>query len=140
MADMTSSLKKEKITRSLEQRLGRLRGGLSLKEGEHLLDICLYRNKTKVRQVVTDDMNERHILLPSAFTAKTIKDDIRAGAWMNDANGKPQYVGSGIALSKFGGGTVVLTRKRAIPLMAKNVLEFVGIVKGGEFNPATDEE
>lgn len=142
MADMLKQIKKEKTARSIAARLGRIRGGMSLAEGEHLLDLCLYRNKSGVRQVVTDMLNQRFTLLPATFTAKTIRNDIKAGAWRprNDGSGKADYVGSSVQLEKFPGGTIILTRKAAIPLMAKNILEFVCVVDGGKFDPETDSD
>ena len=94
--------------RSLADRIAVATARTSLKKGEHLMDLVLYRNATKTDQVVVDDVGQKHTLLPAGFTSKSLRPD------------QPQV--------EFKGGTVILTRQRGQRMVATNVLHEVHVV------------
>lgn len=103
-----------KKRRSLEDRLRNVAAQSSLKEGDHLEDLVLYRNATKVPQVLTNLQNKQVTLLPQGiYTDKSVREYER----------NPDAT-----LEKFQGGTVILTRQVGIPLVASGILEELEVV------------
>ncbi len=107
---------RKKRRRTLQERLGEVRAGGQMKEGEHMMDLVLVRNNTGLDQVVTTDDERRIKLLARGITDKS--------AVMADKSGDPDSAD----LEEFKGGTVVLTRKLAVPLVAHGVAEIVSVV------------
>lgn len=120
--------KKRRPRRTLQERLGQVRAGGQLKEGEHMMDLVRYRNKTFLDQVVTTDDDRRVKLLGKGITDKS--------AVMADKSGDPDKA----ELVVFEGGTVVLTRKRGLELIAASIVEEVCVVDHANPDDYEEEE
>lgn len=116
----------KKKRRTLQERLGHVRAGGQLSKGEHMMDLVRIRNHTSLDQVVTTDDNRRVKLLAKGITDKS--------AVMADKSGDPDHA----ELVEFKGGTCVLSRKLAIPLVATGVIEIIELVD--EADPDDYEE
>lgn len=117
---------KKKKRRTLQERLGHVRAGGQLSKGEHMMDLVRIRNATNLDQVVTTDDNRRVKLLGKGITDKS--------AVMADKSGDPDHA----ELVEFKGGTCVLSRKLALPLLANGVIEIIELVD--EADPDDYEE
>jgi membrane protein involved in colicin uptake len=117
---------KKRRRRTLQERLGQARAGGQLAKGEHMMDLVRVRNNTNLDQVVTTDDDRRVKLIAKGITDKS--------AVMADKSGNPDTA----ELEVFPGGTVVLSRKLAIPLVAHGVVEIIKTVD--EADPDDYEE
>jgi hypothetical protein len=117
---------KRKRRRTLQERLGHVRAGGQLSEGEHMMDLVRIRNNTNLDQVVTTDDDRRVKLIAKGITDKS--------AVMADKSGDPDKA----ELKEFPGGTTVLSRKLAIPLVANGVVKIIATVD--EADPDDYEE
>lgn len=106
---------KLKPAMSLRDRMSKARVEQQLLPGESLDDICLFRNRTEVPQVVTDDLGKKHTLPQAGLTG-------RSWAEVDKKKIKPS---EGV---KFAGGTVLMSRGRGLPLVASNILELIDVV------------
>lgn len=117
---------KKRRRRTLQERLGHVRAGGQLSAGQHMMDLVRVRNNTNLDQVVTTDDDRRVKLIAKGITDKS--------AVMADKSGDPDKA----ELKQFAGGTTVLSRKLAIPLVANGVVEIIGTVD--EADPDDYEE
>ncbi len=117
---------KKRRRRTLQERLGQARAGGQLGKGEHMMDLVRIRNNTSLDQVVTTDDDRRVKLIAKGITDKS--------AVMADKSGDPDSAD----LEEFKGGTCVLSRKLAIPLVAHGVVEIISTVD--EADPDDYEE
>lgn len=117
---------KKRRRRTLQERLGQARAGGQLGKGEHMMDLVRIRNNTSLDQVVTTDDDRRVKLIAKGITDKS--------AVMADKSGDPDSA----ELEEFKGGTCVLSRKLAIPLVAHGVVEIIATVD--EADPDDYEE
>lgn len=132
MAEATkvaATVEAPKKKRSVEDRLSTLQGRSSLGKDEHLEDLVLYVNCSDTIQVIEDDARARHQLLPAGYTDRAIT-----------------LVENGVITSreefnqkenKFLGGTIILTRKRGLKLVAVNILKELTVLDRA--NPADYE-
>jgi hypothetical protein len=112
----TDPPKKKRRRRTLQERLGHVRAGGQLNKGEHMMDLVRVRNNTSLDQVVTTDDDRRVKLIAKGITDKS--------AVMADKSGDPDHA----ELTEFKGGTTVLSRKLALPLVANGVVEIIKTV------------
>lgn len=99
--------------RTLEERLRAVNAQVALRKDENLQDLILYRNATKIPQVIVTDLGHSITLQPRGYTDRSLNHAAR------DSN-KP--------LVPFLGGTVIMTRQRGLELEARGILEVVQIV------------
>lgn len=125
-ATATVEAPKKRRRRTLQERLGHVRAGAQLSKGEHMMDLVRVRNNTSLDQVVTTDDDRRVKLIAKGITDKS--------AVMADKSGDPDHA----ELVEFKGGTTVLSRKLAMPLVANGVIEIIATVD--EADPDDYEE
>lgn len=125
-ATATAKPPKKRRRRTLQERLGHVRAGGQLAKGEHMMDLVRVRNNTGLDQVVTTDDDRRVKLIAKGITDKS--------AVMADKSGDPDHA----ELTEFKGGTTVLSRKLALPLVANGVVEIIATVD--EADPDDYEE
>ncbi len=125
-ATATVEAPKKRRRRTLQERLGHVRAGGQLAKGEHMMDLVRVRNNTSLDQVVTTDDDRRVKLIAKGITDKS--------AVMADKSGDPDHA----ELVEFKGGTTVLSRKLAMPLVANGVIEIIATVD--EADPDDYEE
>lgn len=106
-----------KKRKTVEERMRIVQGKTSLKRGEHLEDLVLYRNATYTTQKIQNDLGEWVTLLPKQYTEKSVA--------MKERN-------RDYKLEPFEGGTMILSRKRGIPLITSGVLEEIEVVEKAE--------
>jgi hypothetical protein len=100
--------------RTLEDRLRNVTAQSSLKPGDHLEDLVLYRNATKIPQSLTNLQGKQVTLLARGiYTDKSVREYDR----------NPDAT-----LEKFEGGTIILTRATGIPLVAAGIVEELEVV------------
>ena len=121
-----TAVPKKRRRRTLQERLGHVRAGGQLAKGEHMMDLVRVRNNTSLDQVVTTDDDRRVKLIAKGITDKS--------AVMADKSGDPDHA----ELTEFKGGTTVLSRKLAMPLVANGVIEIIATVD--EADPDDYEE
>ncbi len=93
-----------------------------------MMDLVRVRNNTNLDQVVTTDDDRRVKLLGKGITDKS--------AVMADRSGDPDRA----ELVEFKGGTTVLSRKLAVPLVAAGVLEIIKTVDEADPDDYEEEE
>ncbi len=127
-ATATAEPKKRKRRRTLQERLGHVRAGGQLGKDEHMMDLVRVRNCTNLDQVVTTDDDRRVKLIAKGITDKS--------AVMADKSGDPDKA----ELKEFPGGTTVLSRKLAIPLVANGVVEIIATVDKADPDDYEEDE
>jgi hypothetical protein len=124
----TTAEPKKRRRRTLQERLGHVRAGGQLGKDEHMMDLVRVRNHTRLDQVVTTDDDRRVKLLAKGITDKS--------AVMADKSGDPDHA----ELVDFPGGTVVISRKLAIPMVAAGVIEIIATVDKADPDDYEEDE
>ena len=93
-----------------------------------MMDLVRVRNHTRLDQVVTTDDDRRVKLLAKGITDKS--------AVMADKSGDPDHA----ELVDFPGGTVVISRKLAIPMVAAGVIEIIATVDKADPDDYEEDE